>query len=158
MSATESERYRALVERSADVIFMLDEHGTVTYANQTAAERVGTPVDALVGQSALDLIHPDDRSRAIEALHRTFTSGPGPKDPFFARVRHADGHWLPVELVGNNLTDDESIGGSSSRCATSRTATAWTGCSPRPRRTTGASSRRPKRACGRSTPSSRRRS
>ncbi len=27
------------------------------------------------------------------------------------RVRHADGRWLPVELVGNNLSDDADVGG-----------------------------------------------
>ncbi len=107
MGTTESERYRALVERCADAIFLLDEQGLVTYANQTAADRVGTPVAAMVGRSAMELIHPDDRSRAIESLHRAVRSGPGPKDVFFARVRHHDGHWLPVELVGNNLSDDD---------------------------------------------------
>jgi diguanylate cyclase (GGDEF)-like protein/PAS domain S-box-containing protein len=103
-------RYRALVERSADVIFMLDENGTVSYVNQTAVDRVGRPRADLEGQNAIDLLHPDDQSRAIESLHRTIDSGPGPKEPLFARVRHLDGSWLPVELVGNNLTDDPDVG------------------------------------------------
>ncbi len=111
MSTAESDRYRTLVERSADVIFMLDEHGIVTYANQTAEERVGLPTDVLVGQNAMDLIHPDDRSRAVESLHRALSTGPGAQEAFFVRVAHADGRWLPVELVGNNLSDDESVGG-----------------------------------------------
>jgi diguanylate cyclase (GGDEF)-like protein/PAS domain S-box-containing protein len=111
VSTAESDRYRALVERSADVIFMLDEHGIVTYANQTAETRVGVPLQSLVGRNAMDLIHPDDRSRAIESLHRALTTGPGAQEAFFVRVAHADGRWLPVELVGNNLTDDENVGG-----------------------------------------------
>ena len=41
------------------------------------------------------------------AAPRARRPSPGQQDPFFARVRHADGHWLPVELVGNNLSDDE---------------------------------------------------
>ncbi len=111
MSAIESELYRALVERSGDVIFMLDADGSVTFVNETAVERVGTPRDGLVGRKAVDLIHPDDQSRAIESLHRTIQGGPGAKDPFFARVRHADGRWLPIELVANNLSDDPAVGG-----------------------------------------------
>jgi diguanylate cyclase (GGDEF)-like protein/PAS domain S-box-containing protein len=111
MRATESELYRALVERSGDVIFMLDEDGVVTFVNETAVERVGMPRGALVGRSALELLHPDDQSRAIESLHRTIEAGPGAKDPFFSRVRHADGRWLPVELVANNLSDDDAVGG-----------------------------------------------
>jgi diguanylate cyclase (GGDEF)-like protein/PAS domain S-box-containing protein len=105
------ERYRALVEHSADVIFMVSDDGTITYANQTAGERTGWPHDTIVGRNALDLVHPDDVSRALESLHRALSSGPGHQDPFFARVRHADGHWLPVELVGNNLSDHDDVGG-----------------------------------------------
>ncbi len=111
MSATERERYRALVERSADVIFIHDGTGIITYANETAVERVGLAREALVGHNALDLVHPDDRTRAADALHRTVASGEGEKEPFFARVRHADGHFLPVELVGNNLIDDDDVRG-----------------------------------------------
>jgi diguanylate cyclase (GGDEF)-like protein/PAS domain S-box-containing protein len=111
VSATGSERYRALVERAADGIFMVDADGFVTYANQTAEERVGTPRDQLVGRNALDLVHPHDRSRAVESLHRALAAGPGAQAPFFVRVLHADGQWLPVELVGNNLTDVDGAGG-----------------------------------------------
>ncbi|MGZ6979189.1 MAG: PAS domain S-box protein [Acidimicrobiia bacterium] len=111
MSAEESQRYRALVERSADVIFIHDGLGIITYANQTAAHRVGRDRSTLIGRNALDLVHPDDRNRAVESIHRTLATGPGPQEPFFARVRHAEGHWLPVELVGNNLLDDEDVNG-----------------------------------------------
>ena len=65
----------------------------------------------LLGRNSLDLVHPDDRNRAIEALHRSLTAEPGPQEPFFVRVQHADGRWLPVELVGNNLTGDEDVRG-----------------------------------------------
>ena len=105
------ERYRALVEHSADVIFIHDGSGTITYANHTAEERAGWARGSLVGRNALDLVHPDDRSRVAAAVHRSVTSGSGAKQPFFARVRHANGDWLPVELVGNNLLDDEEVHG-----------------------------------------------
>src|SRR5262245_58190226 len=100
----EWERYRALVERSADVIVVLDGQGTVQYVNGTAATRFGQRPEELVGSNAFELVHPDDRSRAVESLHRALAAGPGPQDPFFARVRLPDGSWLPAELVGNNLT------------------------------------------------------
>lgn len=111
MGVGDRERYRALIERSADVIFIHDGTGTITYANQTAERRAGWAHGSLVGRNALDLVHPDDRSRAAAAVHRSVASGPGAKEPFFARVRHANGDWLPAELVGNNLLDDEDVRG-----------------------------------------------
>ena len=43
------ERYRALVERSADVIVILDGPGTVQYVNETATRRFGQAPEQLVG-------------------------------------------------------------------------------------------------------------
>ena len=43
MSTPDSVRYRALVERSPDVIVVLDADWIVTYANETAEARVGHP-------------------------------------------------------------------------------------------------------------------
>jgi diguanylate cyclase (GGDEF)-like protein/PAS domain S-box-containing protein len=105
----EWERYRALVERSADVIVVLDGQGTVQYVNRTAATRFGQQPEELVGTNAFELVHPDDRSRAVESLHRALAAGPGSQDPFFARVRRRDGTWLPAEIVGNNLTSDPAV-------------------------------------------------
>ena len=39
------------------------------------------PRATLVGRNALDLVHPDDRSRALEALNRTVAGGPGRARP-----------------------------------------------------------------------------
>jgi diguanylate cyclase (GGDEF)-like protein/PAS domain S-box-containing protein len=109
VSEREWERYRALVERSPDVIVVLDGHGTVQYVNRTAATRFGRQPEELLGTDAFELIHPDDRSRAVESLHRALDAGPGSQDPFFARVRLPDGGWLPAEIVGNNLTSDPAV-------------------------------------------------
>jgi PAS domain S-box-containing protein len=103
VSEREWERYRALVERSPDVIVVLDGHGTVQYVNRTAATRFGRQPEELLGTDAFELIHPDDRSRAVESLHRALDAGPGSQDPFFARVRLPDGGWLPAEPVRRGL-------------------------------------------------------
>jgi diguanylate cyclase (GGDEF)-like protein/PAS domain S-box-containing protein len=105
----EWERYRALVERSADVIVILDGQGTVQYVNETATTRFGQRREELLGTNAFELVHPDDRSRAVESLHRALGAAPGPQEPFFARVRLPDGGWLPAEIVGNNLTSDPDV-------------------------------------------------
>ena len=41
------------------------------------AARRARPYATLVGRNALDLVHPDDRTRAIEALHRSLAAAPG---------------------------------------------------------------------------------
>ena len=76
MRVAEWERYRALVECSADVIVLMDGHGIVQYVNATAATRFGQSPSALVGTNAFDLVHPDDRRRAVESLHRALGAAP----------------------------------------------------------------------------------
>ena len=50
MREAEWERYRALVEHSADAIVLLDGEGTIAYVNETGATAFGDSPDALVGR------------------------------------------------------------------------------------------------------------
>ena len=86
------ERYRALVERSADVIFILDGTGTITYANQTAEERIGLAPRARSSARTrwTSSTRRPEPGRRVAAPRRR-RPAPGPRSPFFARVRHADG-------------------------------------------------------------------
>lgn len=107
----ERARLHALIEHASDVILMLDREGTITYMSAAAHAVLGYPQGDRIGTPALDLVHPDDCDRALESFLGTVESGGGIKEPLFVRVRHADGRWLPVEVMANNLVDDPAVGG-----------------------------------------------
>jgi PAS domain-containing protein len=54
------ERFRALVQRSADMITLLDATGTLRYASASHAAIVGYKPEEMVGRQMLELVHPDD--------------------------------------------------------------------------------------------------
>ncbi len=56
-------RFRALVENAYDLITELDEQGRITFASPGYEESIGLSPVALIGRSALETIHPEDRAR-----------------------------------------------------------------------------------------------
>ena len=102
------ERFRALVQNSADIILTMDQDGITTYASPAAKSVLGIdPADAL-GANVFDLVHPDDRDR-VAATFRETLHLPGPHDPLNFRARRSDGVYVDLEAVSNNLLDDPSV-------------------------------------------------
>jgi diguanylate cyclase (GGDEF)-like protein/PAS domain S-box-containing protein len=102
------ERFRALVQNSADIIITVDEDGITTYGSPAAKSVLGIdPVDAL-GSNVFDLVHPDDRDRAVATFRETLQL-PGPHAPLNFRARRADGVYVDLEAVSNNLLEDPSV-------------------------------------------------
>lgn len=54
------QRFRALVEASSEVTIIFSPEGRVTYASPSVERALGAPIDALVGQTTKEVVHPDD--------------------------------------------------------------------------------------------------
>jgi len=103
------ERFRALVQNATDIIATLNPRGRILSVTPSAERVLGYAPGALVGRDSLDLIHPDDAARAQQALART-VQRTNLGLPIELRLRHADGAWVVLEAVGNNLLDQPGIG------------------------------------------------
>jgi diguanylate cyclase (GGDEF)-like protein/PAS domain S-box-containing protein len=71
---------------------------------------MGYLADALVGTSALALVHPDDKEAAQAFLTET-VDHPRTNMTTELRLRHADGSWREFELIANNLLDQIAVAG-----------------------------------------------
>jgi len=102
--------FGALVAHSSDIITVLDAGGRVKYSSPAAMRIFGYEPGFMLGQSAFDLVHPDDlehvRSQFVAEL-----ATPGPGRPIEFRMRSADGTWRDVEAVGTNLLDEPGVEG-----------------------------------------------
>jgi diguanylate cyclase (GGDEF)-like protein/PAS domain S-box-containing protein len=103
-------RARALLQRSAEGVLIVEPGGRIAFVGPAASELLGWDPHELVGMAVLDLVHPEDtatkRARMVEAL-----TGSEPVEPFDARVRHADGSYSWVEDHITNLLDDPDVAG-----------------------------------------------
>jgi PAS domain S-box-containing protein len=101
----DEEMFRLIAENMSDMIGLIDIEGKVLFASPSHKTILGVSPEERVGRSAFELIHPDD----IEKVQKVFenalaTSSPGRAE---YRIRHADGHYLWVETIGDFLYDSE---------------------------------------------------
>ncbi len=97
------ERYRSLVELSPDPILVLVED-RIAFANQAAAETLGFqgPQETL-GQSGVDMVHPDFRDVVAERVRRAAMEDFA-NAPIELKVRRRDGVERVVESVSLPVT------------------------------------------------------
>ena len=105
-------RFRALIEKSTDMIFVFDEEKRIQFWSPSATECLGWHADEVMGKrlSELGLIHPDDRDAIAEAT-RGIDAEPQQMTRVAARHSHKDGSWRLVEGMGRNLLEDPAVRG-----------------------------------------------
>ncbi|MCL6621570.1 MAG: PAS domain-containing protein [Syntrophobacterales bacterium] len=69
------ERYRSVVERSPDFIFMVDSQGLIRAANTATARAFNMPAIGLQGRSLYEFFAPDDAKTILDQVHYVFTTG-----------------------------------------------------------------------------------
>ena len=104
------DRLNALLEHSGDVVAVITADATLSYISPAAPAMFGYPYGTHVGSRLFDLVHPDDRARAAEALTARLSTK-AKRDPIQIRIAHADGSWRDIELVSSNLLDHPAVNG-----------------------------------------------
>lgn len=108
--ARRDEQFQAFIEHSTDIVTVLDPDGTYQYQSQSSTRLLGYEPEELIGETAFDFIHPDDRQAIME------TFGQAVADPEMTptveyRFKHEDGSWLWIESIGNNQLDNPAVEG-----------------------------------------------
>jgi len=100
------ERYRRLIELSPDAITLTDIELNIIAANQQSVKQNGAEsAEELIGINSLELIHPEDRQRAIENAQETMSSAGVIQAEY--RLQRKDGSYFPAELKASMIDDDE---------------------------------------------------
>jgi PAS domain S-box-containing protein len=97
--ARSEEAFRRLAQISPAAIFRADMDGKCTYANQRCAEAAGRPLEELLGDGWLRVMHPEDRERVMTQW-RLDMNARQPK-PLEWRVLRPDGtvRWVLSEAA-----------------------------------------------------------
>ncbi|MHB8296741.1 MAG: putative bifunctional diguanylate cyclase/phosphodiesterase [Acidimicrobiales bacterium] len=108
-------RSRALLEavlaNASDIMAIHDRQGRITYVSPSGRRLLGyDDPHSFVGHGILRLVHPDDREALLAAFSR-WVATPGFGEAVGYRLARADGTWLEVESVANNLLDDPVVSG-----------------------------------------------
>jgi len=106
----DSERhFRSLIENASDLITILDCDGIIRYASPSYQRVLGCQPSELIGQSALEFVHPDDQSEVKEIFIKAAENHTIQSVEF--RCRHKGGSWRCFEATTNNRLDDSVVAG-----------------------------------------------
>jgi PAS domain S-box-containing protein len=103
-------RFRSLVNSSSDMITVIDSAGQIVFASPSVERTLVLPQDGYGGTPLALLIHPDDRSRAIDFL-AAVARDRAPGKPVEWRMRATDGTWMEVETTATGQLDDPDVQG-----------------------------------------------
>jgi two-component system cell cycle sensor histidine kinase/response regulator CckA len=104
------QRFRTLIENSADAICLFDADGLILYANPSTKRVLDYDPQSLVGVNGWTLLHPDDHA-AMQNVLEQLLAGPATsiEIPRY-RLRRRDDGWRWVEAMATNLFAVPSVG------------------------------------------------
>ncbi len=117
------DRFRSLIQNSSDVTMVVNE-GICTYVSPSVSPMLGFVPSEVVGRSALEFIHEEDRERVSSQIRSDSSTPEGTAVQF--RMHAKDGMLRLVEAVVADQRDRPSVGGhvASLRDITERTKSA----------------------------------
>jgi PAS domain S-box-containing protein len=102
-------RFRALIEHSTDVFCLVNTDVAVEYISPSVEAVLGYPPDVLLGDAIFGIIHEPDVPRVRDELTTLLARTDATLTTNFC-VRHADGTWRRLEVVGHNRLHEPSVG------------------------------------------------
>lgn len=108
--AESEERFRSILQNLSDSIWIMDKDSTVQYESPSSVQMLGYPEGWLVGRKGIELIHPEDVPLVARDLGELVRKE-NLNTPTRFRVRKANGEWIYLEAVGNNMLDHASVRG-----------------------------------------------
>lgn len=103
------ERFRALIENSADMIALTDPEGNILYVSPSTTRIMGYQQEEFVGRNIREFIHPEDVEYTFNHI-KTLLKQPGSTVTVQYRARHMNGSWLWIEATKTNLLHEPTIG------------------------------------------------
>ena len=101
-------RLRAVLERGADDIVLVDRAGTLLYTTATR-QAFGYRLDELIGHSSLEFVHEDDRGR-LRSMLADISRTAGRTGHATFRVLAKSGEWRWVRAELSNMLHEPQVG------------------------------------------------
>ncbi|RLI82939.1 hypothetical protein DRP07_04295 [Archaeoglobales archaeon] len=101
------EKYRLIVENSRDVIKVVNAKGIREYVSPSAERIFGYTAEELIGKSAFENIHPEDRERVKNEFYNAAKERRGGEVVY--RYRKKDGSWIWAESVGTPIIKNGKV-------------------------------------------------
>ncbi len=99
-----------LMEKTTDVVEILDEKGDILFINKRAKGIAGYPSKEVIGKSIFSFLQSADVERMKNNLHELLKN-PNKQIVVQARIKHRNGNLIWIEALATNLLNDPNING-----------------------------------------------
>lgn len=104
----EEQRFRAIIEKSFDVIVLLDRKGKILYASPSIIRLFGRDYDEFIGITSFTFIHRADLPKVLKHVGWLLLH-PSKSVSAEFRIRHKNGSWRWVIATGTNFLKEKDI-------------------------------------------------
>ena len=104
-------RLRSMVDRTTDIVLLLDAHGRFSFANRRLTVLSGHDSDRIIGRTWTEILHPDDVEAASAWFDQLIAGGDGATSRVQVRLAGPGHTSVHVELHGTNQIADPLIEG-----------------------------------------------
>ncbi|HYG39784.1 MAG TPA: PAS domain S-box protein [Cytophagales bacterium] len=102
--------FSSLVENSTDITTIIDTNGNIIFESPSFYHTLGYKENEILNESIFEFVHPEDRNDLLRFFSKVLQTSEAPHWTEI-RFQKADGSWIVLESVFNNLAEDEVIGG-----------------------------------------------
>ena len=105
------QRFRSLVHNTSDIIAILDPlPPTITFVSDSIRRILGYRPEDLIGSDIFSFIHPNDAA-VMQRFLASCAYNVGATYMAEVRIRHSNGDWSAVEVLGDNRMNDAAVRG-----------------------------------------------
>lgn len=101
-------RFRALIEKSADMKTLARADGTLIYGSPSITKILGYHIDDIENASVFENIHPDDLPGFLQ-IRKAALEQNGSSYQFQIRILHKQGHYVWVEGTVTNMLNEPDV-------------------------------------------------
>jgi PAS domain S-box-containing protein len=107
---TSEERFRLVTENASDLITVINNEGIIRFQSPSVERILGYKPEDWLNRNAFQFVHPEDVPVAAAALQRKVNEPDRPPILVDFRMRHHDGSWRIMQVIGQSIPNQKSEG------------------------------------------------
>jgi PAS domain S-box-containing protein len=104
------ERFRLVTENASDLITVINNEGVIRFQSPSVERILGYKPEDWLNRNAFEFVHPEDVTAAAAALQRKVNEPDRPPILVDFRLRHHDGSWRIMQVIGQSIPNQKSEG------------------------------------------------
>lgn len=108
--AFNEQRFKAIIEKSNEIVTIIDEHGIIKYASDSTSSLLGYQIEQINNKNVFSFIHPDDRAAALNRFKKIIKNNQAKQYRVY-RLLNSRGEFGYYRVIISDQRENEFIQG-----------------------------------------------